>query len=304
MTEDDALRRGKDVTPLFLSEEEAATLLGIHRTTLRTLALDGRAPIDPIHVTQHKRIYRRIDVERLGGGHRMSVEQRKTKSGKTRYLARVKVGNVQVGTKTFGRKSDAEEWEREQKHLLETGRPLAPKRVFTLAQFVSMFQEARASGNPHTIDTDNNNLAALPAVLLARPLASVQAGRSPRSGRLRDVRSASVRSPRRREWPLSCMACESGARTSLMSSSSCPSPGSDGEKLGRPVSAGSVRMGSRNSTSNARTPIGTRRRGPSPGEGLGRFPFHRADSRSSERTPPARILATICSRTSSEGSSR
>jgi len=53
--------------PLFYSEEETATLLGIHRTTLRTLALDGRAPVEPIRLTQHRRVYRRVDVERLAG---------------------------------------------------------------------------------------------------------------------------------------------------------------------------------------------------------------------------------------------
>ena len=52
---------------LFYTEEETAALLGIHRTTLRGLALDGRAPVDPIRLTEHKRVYRRIDVERLAG---------------------------------------------------------------------------------------------------------------------------------------------------------------------------------------------------------------------------------------------
>ncbi|PJJ63698.1 helix-turn-helix transcriptional regulator [Compostimonas suwonensis] len=60
-----AVRTGP--TPLFYSEEETAALLGIHRTTLRTLALDGRAPVEPIRLTQHKRVYRRVDVERLAG---------------------------------------------------------------------------------------------------------------------------------------------------------------------------------------------------------------------------------------------
>lgn len=36
-----------------------------------------------------------------------------------------------------------------------------------------MFAEARASGNPHTVDTDRNELAALPRALLARPLSSI-----------------------------------------------------------------------------------------------------------------------------------
>ena len=52
---------------LFYSEEETATLLGIHRTTLRTLALSGKSPVEPIRLTQHKRVYRRIDVQRLAG---------------------------------------------------------------------------------------------------------------------------------------------------------------------------------------------------------------------------------------------
>ncbi|MDJ1371528.1 hypothetical protein [Gulosibacter molinativorax] len=53
--------------PLFYSEEETAALLGIHRTTLRTLALAGASPVEPIRLTQHKRVYRRIDVQRLAG---------------------------------------------------------------------------------------------------------------------------------------------------------------------------------------------------------------------------------------------
>lgn len=40
---------------------------GIHRTTLRALAVSGQAPVEPIRLTQHKRVYRRIDVERLAG---------------------------------------------------------------------------------------------------------------------------------------------------------------------------------------------------------------------------------------------
>lgn len=55
------------LAPLFYSEEETALLLGIHRTTLRHLAVDGKAPVPPVHITEHKRIYRRIDVERLAG---------------------------------------------------------------------------------------------------------------------------------------------------------------------------------------------------------------------------------------------
>jgi len=52
---------------LFCTEEETAALLGIHRTTLRTLALAGSAPIEPVVLTEHKRVYRKVDIERLAG---------------------------------------------------------------------------------------------------------------------------------------------------------------------------------------------------------------------------------------------
>lgn len=100
---------------------------------------------------------------------------RKTKDGKTRYLARIKIGEAHVGSKTFARKSDAERWEREQRHRLETGRQVAMKSSFTLAQLITAFQTSRERGNPHTIDTDNNNLAALPKSLVRRPLSSIHA---------------------------------------------------------------------------------------------------------------------------------
>jgi hypothetical protein len=57
----------REHAPLFYSEEETAALLGIHRTTLRTLALTNNAPVEPIRLTKHKRVYRRIDVRRLAG---------------------------------------------------------------------------------------------------------------------------------------------------------------------------------------------------------------------------------------------
>lgn len=104
----------------------------------------------------------------------MSVETRKTKAG-NRYLARVKSGEKLIASKTFTRKKEAEAWEREQKHLFDTGRPLPPKRKFTLVELVTRFQTSRQGGNPHTINTDDNNLAALPSVLLARSLAAIQA---------------------------------------------------------------------------------------------------------------------------------
>jgi hypothetical protein len=52
---------------LFYSETEAAARLGLHRTTLRSLALAGRAPVEPIPLTDHRRVYRRADIHRLAG---------------------------------------------------------------------------------------------------------------------------------------------------------------------------------------------------------------------------------------------
>jgi hypothetical protein len=51
----------------FYSEAETASLIGIHRTTLRMLALAGKAPVEAIHVTEHRRVYRKRDVHRLAG---------------------------------------------------------------------------------------------------------------------------------------------------------------------------------------------------------------------------------------------
>lgn len=103
------------------------------------------------------------------------IEPRTTKAGKTYYLARVKSGRKLVASKSFDTKREAQTWERKQKHLIETGRPLAPKRSFTLQELMTMFLAAREGGNPHTVDTDRNNLAALPDTMLARPLATIQA---------------------------------------------------------------------------------------------------------------------------------
>jgi len=105
----------------------------------------------------------------------VSIETRKTKAGKIYYFVRVKSGRELVATKAFDLKKEAETWERQQKHLLETGRPLPPKRSFTLDELVTRFIAAREGGNPHTVDTDRNNLAKLRAALLKRPLASIQA---------------------------------------------------------------------------------------------------------------------------------
>jgi len=154
----------------FYSEAEAAARLGIRRITLRTLALAGHASVEPIAMTAHRRVYRRVDIHRLAG-----IELRKTRVAQTYYLVRVKSGRLLVATKASDTKREAEAWERTQKHLLDTGRPLPPKRSFTLSAMGSMSLAAREAGNPHTVDTDRNNLAALPESPLRRPLASIHA---------------------------------------------------------------------------------------------------------------------------------
>ncbi len=73
------------------------------------------------------------------------IETRKTKAGKTYYFVRVKSGRTLVATRAFDTKHAAETWEREQKHLLETGRPLPPKRSFTLNELVTTFLTARTA---------------------------------------------------------------------------------------------------------------------------------------------------------------
>ncbi|MGX5773102.1 hypothetical protein ACWKWN_20365, partial [Microbacterium trichothecenolyticum] len=103
----------------------------------------------------------------------MSIEVRKTAAGRTYYKARVKSGRELIATRAFDTRREAEAWERDQKHRIETGKPLPPKRTFTLGNLVEMFLEARASGNPHTVDTDRHNIAALPKALLKRSLATI-----------------------------------------------------------------------------------------------------------------------------------
>lgn len=121
----------------------------------------------------------------------MSIESRTTKAGKAYYVVRVKSGRELVATKAFDTKREAEAWERDQKHRLQTGRPLPPKSSFSLGRLVLMFAEAREIGNPHTVDTDRNNLAALPKALLARPLSSIH-GEDIRTHLLAQLRSGKM----------------------------------------------------------------------------------------------------------------
>ena len=61
----------------------------------------------------------------------MSIEARKTKAGKTRYLARVRSGTQLVASRTFDRKSDAMRSSRQVLEAVEAGQQSASaqKRV-------------------------------------------------------------------------------------------------------------------------------------------------------------------------------
>ncbi|WP_353988636.1 tyrosine-type recombinase/integrase [Ruicaihuangia caeni] len=106
------------------------------------------------------------------------IERRTLRDGTLRWKARVKSGGRVVAQQTFARKSDAEAWEREQYRALHLGVFLPPSGGKTsLHEVVERFLDARkAQVSPHSYRTDRDNLAALPATLRARPIASVDSG--------------------------------------------------------------------------------------------------------------------------------
>lgn len=105
------------------------------------------------------------------------IEKRTLSGGGTRWKARVKAGGVVVAQRTFVKKSDAETWEREQKRALQLGTFLPPAasrhRVSDVAAAFMRDRESHVA--PHTLRTDRDNLAALPATFLARPIGAVTA---------------------------------------------------------------------------------------------------------------------------------
>jgi len=58
----------------------------------------------------------------------MSIERRHTRAGEARFIARVKSGGRLVTSKTFRRKGDAINWEREQYRRLAFGEFIPPAR--------------------------------------------------------------------------------------------------------------------------------------------------------------------------------
>lgn len=105
----------------------------------------------------------------------MSIERRHTRMGEVRFVARVKNGGRLVTSKTFRRRGDAVNWEREQYRRLAFGEFIPPTRsAIPLAVVAEQFLDSRRSQiSPHSWRTDRDNLAAVPNWLSALPLSSI-----------------------------------------------------------------------------------------------------------------------------------
>lgn len=103
------------------------------------------------------------------------IERRVLKSGDVRWRARVKNQGDVVADKTFTRRADAETWEREQYRALQLGSFVSPQLAKTsVRDVVEQFLEARRELiSAHSLRTDRDNLASLPATFLARPIGSI-----------------------------------------------------------------------------------------------------------------------------------
>lgn len=55
------------MSELFLTEEQVADILGVHRTTVRRAVDTGQLKLHPIFITPHTRRFRRDEVESLTG---------------------------------------------------------------------------------------------------------------------------------------------------------------------------------------------------------------------------------------------
>jgi integrase len=105
----------------------------------------------------------------------MSIERRRTKAGVTRYSVRIKHSGRIVAMKTFGRKADAETWEREQYRALQFGEFIPPSQsTMRFAEVVQAFLESRRGQVvPHTWRTDRDNLANTPDTWAALPISAI-----------------------------------------------------------------------------------------------------------------------------------
>lgn len=104
----------------------------------------------------------------------MSIERREVAGG-IRWRVRLHAGGRVVADRTFTTKRAAEAWERQQKEALHGGGFVSPQRSRTpVSEVASAFLRARAGQvAPHTLRTDRDNLASLPAKFAARPIGSI-----------------------------------------------------------------------------------------------------------------------------------
>ncbi|MGC5224876.1 tyrosine-type recombinase/integrase [Micromonospora sp. DT81.3] len=105
----------------------------------------------------------------------MSIERRRSSSGAWRYGVRIKLNGRIVAYQTFGRKPDAEAWEREQYRAIQFGEFVPPNQgTKPFGEVVDEFLESRRGQVvPHTWRTDRDNLANTPATWDNLPISAI-----------------------------------------------------------------------------------------------------------------------------------
>lgn len=105
----------------------------------------------------------------------MSIERRKNRAGAWRYQVRIKHHGRILAMETFGRKLDAEAWEREQYRALQFGEFIPPSQSKkTFAEVVDEFLDSRVGQvAPHTWRTDRDNLANTPTSWARLPISAI-----------------------------------------------------------------------------------------------------------------------------------
>jgi integrase len=105
----------------------------------------------------------------------MSIERRRSSAGTWRYGVRIKLNGRIVAYQTFGRKPDAEAWEREQYRALQFGEFIPPSlSARPFGEVVQEFLESRRGQVvPHTWRTDRDNLANTPTAWDAIPISAI-----------------------------------------------------------------------------------------------------------------------------------
>lgn len=105
----------------------------------------------------------------------MSIERRRAASGAWRYTVRIKHMGRMVAAQTFGRRTDAEAWEREQYRAIQFGEFTPPSQSGTpFAAVVDKFLESRhGQVAPHTWRTDRDNLANAPNAWDNLPISAI-----------------------------------------------------------------------------------------------------------------------------------